>query len=364
MLPSESYKKFAVISMYSFVGIAVLYIIFRYLWGAILPFFVAYLFAECFRPVVRYSEKNEKFPKRFFVLFVVILAAVSIAFLIYAVMRRLVFEITSLLDGLKRTVELIRTDDVFAYETIEKINSFIPFFDVRERLWEMRSNLDDELLGMTLSLGERISGDVISFIKNAVAFIPKTLLNFAVIIIATYYFAIDRVKINCFFLSLFPRSVRRNLKKGKDALSETVGKYLHAYGLLFLITFGELLLAFLVLGIDYSFLLALLISIVDILPVLGTGTVLIPWALVMIFSGNYTLGTGLLIAYAVITVVRQVIEPKIIGKFIGISPLAALASMYIGLELMGIVGIFTFPIGAIILKRLIEYLRKEKGISA
>jgi sporulation integral membrane protein YtvI len=349
--------------MYCFVGVAILFIIFRYLWGALLPFLVSYLFAECFRPVVRYSERNERFPKRFFVLFVVILAAVSIAFLIYAVMRRLVFEVTSLLDGLKYTVELIRTDDVFAYEMIEKINSFIPFFDVRERLWEMRSNLDEELLGMALSFGEKLSGGIISFLKTAVAFIPKTILNFVVIIISTYYFAIDRVKINCFFLSLFPKSVRRNLKKGKDALSETAGKYLHAYGLLFLITFGELLLAFLVLGIDYSFLLAFLIAIVDILPVLGTGTVLIPWALVLIFSGSYTLGTGLLIAYAVITVVRQVIEPKIVGKFIGISPLAALASMYIGLELMGIVGIFTFPIGAIILKRLIEYFEREKGIS-
>jgi predicted PurR-regulated permease PerM len=86
--------------------------------------------------------------------------------------------------------------------------------------------------------------------------------------------------------------------------------------------------------------------------------VLVQWALVLIFSGSYTLGTGLLIAYAVITVVRQVIEPKIVWKFIGISPLAALASMYIGLELLGLLGLFLFPLSAIVLMRLLEAKQK------
>lgn len=359
MLPTEPYKKFAVITMYVAVALAVFYLVFRYLWGALLPFFIAYIFAECFRPVVRYSESHDRFPKRFFVLFVVVLVAIVLAFLVFAVVKRMLFEITSLGENLKSVVYQMRTDDGYAYDMIEKINSYVPFFDVRERLWEMRSNLDEELLSMTLSFGERVSGDILSFLGSIAAFVPKTLLSFAVIIISTYYFAVDRVRINCFFLSLFPKDVQKFLKKGKDALSETAGKYLNAYGLLFLITFSELLLSFLILGLDYSFILALLISIVDILPVLGTGTVLIPWAIVGLFAGNYTLGTGLLVTYAVITVVRQILEPKIVGKFIGLSPLASLASMYIGLELMGVIGIFIFPIGAIIIKRLISY--KEKN---
>lgn len=350
--------------MYFAVAIAVFYLVFRYLWGALLPFFIAYIFAECFRPVVRYSESHDRFPKRFFVLFVVILVAIVLAFLVYAVVKRVLFEITALGENLKNTIYLMRTDDGYASEMIEKINSYIPFFDVRERLWEMRSNLDEELLSMTLSFGERISGDILSFLGSIAAFVPKTLLSFAVIIISTYYFAVDRVRINCFFLSFFPKDIRRLLKKGRDALSETVGKYLNAYSLLFLITFSELLLSFFILGLDYSFISALLISIVDILPVLGTGTVLIPWAIIALLVGNYKLGTGLLITYAVITVVRQVLEPKIVGKFIGLSPLASLASMYIGLELMGVIGIFLFPIGAIIIKRLLVYITPEEKNTA
>jgi sporulation integral membrane protein YtvI len=191
-----------------------------------------------------------------------------------------------------------------------------------------------------------------------VSFLPNALFTTAVVIIATYYFAIDRVKINSFFLSLFPEKFRPVLKNTRDVLANTVGKYLRAYGLLFFITFGELLLAFIILGIDYSFILALVIALVDFLPVLGTGTVLIPWGIILIVMGNYGLGIGILVTYVIITVVRQVVEPKIVGKFIGLPPIAALASMYIGLNLMGLLGLFLFPLGAIVLMRVLEAKQK------
>ncbi|MBO5914488.1 MAG: sporulation integral membrane protein YtvI [Clostridia bacterium] len=362
MLPQEPYKRFAVITMYIAVSLTALYLIFNYLWSAILPFLVAYLLAECFRPIVKYSEKNKKFPKRSFVLFVVLLAAASVAGLIYAVSRQVVLEISSLARNIAKTVEQIRTDDAFAADFIDKLCGYVPFVDLRARLWEMRANLDTELWALAVSFGDKMSGGIVAFVGGAAAFFPKALLFAAAVIIATYYFAIDRVRINCFFLSLFPERMRPLIKSTRDSLAETVGKFLRAYGLLFLITFGELLLAFVIIGIDYAFVLALLISLVDVLPVLGTGTVLIPWGIIALISGNIATGIGILVAYAAITVVRQVIEPKIVGRFIGLSPLAALASMYIGLKLMGIFGLFALPLGAILAKRVIE-IRKEKRIT-
>lgn len=363
MLPQEPYKRFAVVTLYISVGIAAAYLIFNYLWSALLPFGVAYLFAECFRPIVKYSESHKKFPKRSFVLFVVLLATASLIGLIYAVSRQVVREITELAGIIGETVQLIRNDEGYAAEFIDKICGFIPFVDLRERLWQMRSNLDNELWSLAVSLGDKISGGIVSFVGSAAAFLPKSLLFAAVVIIATYYFAIDRVKINCFFLSLFPEKYRLMLKSTRDSLAETVGRFLRAYGLLFVITFFELLIAFMIMGIEYSFVLALVISLVDVLPVLGTGTVLIPWGIVALISGKIGIGIGILVTYAVITIVRQILEPKIVGKFIGISPLAALASMYIGLKLTGIVGLFVFPLGAILLKRILE-TRKEKNTVA
>ncbi len=354
MLPAEPYKKFAVITLYLAVAAAAIYLIFGYLWGAFLPFLVAYCFAEFFKPIVKYSETNKKFPKRCCVLFAVLLVMGTLFALLYALCYRLFTEISELFAFLKSTLSQIRTDDSFAAEAIEKIASMVPFLDIRDTLWEMRGNLDEELGSMLLTFGEKISGGLISLLGSAAGFIPNAFLTLAVVVIATYYFAVDRVKINCFFLSLFPKKVRPILKKAKDELATTAGSYLRAYGLLFAITFCELLIAFLLIGVDYAFVLALVIAIVDILPILGTGTVLIPWAALALLFGNYSRGIWLLLTYAAITVLRQIIEPKIVGKFIGLSPLATLASMFIGLKLMGLAGLIIFPLGAILLKRVLE----------
>lgn len=361
MLPQEFYKRFAVLTLYAAVAAAVVYLVFSYLWGVILPFLVAYVFAELFKPVVKYSETHSRFPKRTFVLAVVLLTAGALGMLVFAIGRQLITEISELSVSVKNMLSLIRSDDAYAARAIDKINSMVPFVDIRERLWDMRGNLEEELLGMLLSFGEKLSGGIITFLGKSAAFLPNALLTSAVVIIATYYFAVDRVKVNCFFLSLFPKKMRPMLKKAKDELSETVGKYLRAYGLLFVITFCELLAAFLLMDIEYALVLALVIAIIDILPVLGTGTVLVPWGLDSLLLGNYSRGTWLLVTYAAITVIRQVLEPKIVGKYIGLSPLAALASMYIGLKLMGLAGLVVFPLGAIVLKRAIELKNRNES---
>lgn len=362
MLPQEPYKKFAAITLYSAVAIALIYFIFNYLWSAILPFIISYIFAECFKPIVKYSEQNKKFPKKSFIIFMVILTFFAVFSLIYAILRQLFLEATQLSNTAKAMVEQINSDDIYAAEIIEKINKFVPFIDIRPRLWDIRSNMDEEIWSLIISFGDKISGVAFSFIGNAAKFIPNMLFTTVVIIVATYYFAVDRIKINCFFLSLFPKNIRKSLKSVKNLLSETVGKYLRAYGLLFLITFAQLLLLFWIMGINYAFILAIVIALVDILPVVGTGTVLIPWAVISFITENLSRGIWLLVGYGVIVVTRQVVEPKIVGKFIGLSPIAALASMYIGLKLIGIAGLFTFPIGAIILKKLLE--RKNNVIFA
>ena len=103
---------------------------------------------------------------------------------------------------------------------------------------------------------------------------------------------------------------------------------------------------------DYALLIALLTAIVDILPVLGTGTVRIPWAAAMLILGNFPLGIGLLILYAIITVVRQMLEPRVVGKQIGLYPLVTLVCMFVGTYLFGFVGLFGLPIIATVLVQL------------
>ena len=128
----------------------------------------------------------------------------------------------------------------------------------------------------------------------------------------------------------------------------SVFKLIKGYAILMLMTFLELLAGFLILRVKYALLLSLLIAVVDILPVLGTGTVLIPWGIAGLILKNTALGIGILVLYAVITVIRNFAEPKIIGKQIGINPLFTLLSMFIGIKLLGFAGVIIFPTALIV----------------
>jgi predicted PurR-regulated permease PerM len=127
---------------------------------------------------------------------------------------------------------------------------------------------------------------------------------------------------------------------------------LKGYTIVILITFTELFIGFLILRIEYAAILALLIAVVDILPVLGTGVVLIPWALVDFAIGKPVIGVGILILYLVITLIRNVIEPKIIGEQVGLPPVVTLIAMYGGLKLFGFTGLWGLPVILIVLVNL------------
>ena len=128
--------------------------------------------------------------------------------------------------------------------------------------------------------------------------------------------------------------------------------FLKAQAILSLVTFIMAVIGLSILDVRFAVLLSLLIVIVDILPILGTGSVLVPWAVIALIQDNNFLGFGLIILFLVITVVRRVIEPKVYSSSLGISPLASLISMYVGFKLLGIAGIFIGPIIVIIFETL------------
>jgi sporulation integral membrane protein YtvI len=142
------------------------------------------------------------------------------------------------------------------------------------------------------------------------------------------------------------------LFKIKDNGIDVLFKFAKAYALLLGLTFVELSIGLALLRVHYAILWAALIALVDILPVLGTGTVLIPWAVVNLILGNYPLGVGLLVLYGIITVVRQSLEPRVVGKQIGLYPLVTLVCMFLGSYLFGFVGLFALPIAVTVLVQL------------
>ena len=188
--------------------------------------------------------------------------------------------------------------------------------------------------------------------------IPSILIGVLLFIIAACFMTAGYDGIVGFIKNQLTPQKRRTLSKTKQIVFSSMGKLVKSYALIMLITFAEMSIGLSVLKVigayksGYIFIIAIITAIVDILPVLGTGTVVIPWAVFSLINGSYGLGIGLIVIYACITVIRQIIEPKIVASNLGIPPIVSIMGMYIGLQLFGFIGIFIMPIVITVLKVL------------
>jgi len=197
-----------------------------------------------------------------------------------------------------------------------------------------------------------LSSAVVSLIAAVASALPSVSVFIIVFVVSCFYFMLEFEGINRFIVAQLPEKWRAVTDRLSKQTGKTVLHLAKAYFTLMTLTFIELSLALLILNIDYAVTLALIISVIDLMPVLGVGTALIPWAVVELIIGNYALGIGLLISYVIILIVRQIVEPRIVGKHIGLHPLITLISMYAGLKIFGAVGLFLLPMLVMFLKYL------------
>ena len=141
----------------------------------------------------------------------------------------------------------------------------------------------------------------------------------------------------------------------KEYVVGTLWVCIRSYALIMSITFVELSILLTLVGVNHPVLVAFGTACFDILPVLGTGGIMIPWALITLLQGNLFLGLKLLGVYVIVTVVRNIIEPKIVGSQLGLHPVVTLCSMFVGVQLFGVIGLFGFPIGLSLLRYLNDH---------
>ena len=201
---------------------------------------------------------------------------------------------------------------------------------------------------MLLSFATNLTQSLVPYI----AAIPAFLIHFLVYLIALFLICLDLPQLKQGMRRYLSERTEQRLGMVVAQLSKAGIGFLKAQFLLSLITFFLALSGLFVLGVDYAALMALVIVVVDILPILGTGSVLVPWGLISMANGNNTLGIGLIVLFVVITVVRRIIEPKVFSTNLGISPLAALVSVYLGFQLLGFIGLFVGPVVVILVEAL------------
>ncbi len=227
------------------------------------------------------------------------------------------------------------------------------------------SPLRDKLPEIAMDVMEQAATRLPALLAGAVSAVPQLAVGSVVFVLACFYFCRDFHHLNRRVLCLFDRRISRLISEFKNQLLVTCANYCKAYLFLLVLSFTQLYLGLTLLGVKYAFSLALLIAVVDILPVLGMGVVVIPWGIWCLLSGNYPLGIGLLVLFALMSVVRQVAEPKVVGDFIGLHPLVSLLCVCVGLRFLGVAGMFVVPMLVIILKNMNKsgHLRLSSGKS-
>lgn len=322
----------------------------------ILPFILAYFFASLIEPIVKFIEKKLHIPRKIGSVFSIFVVLGSVLSLLGFVVYRLVKEIENVYLNLEINMDGVTT---FFNSLVEKINGIyirLPQ-EVTDIFRKAVQNLANELQNL-LEKVVNIAQVSIQFALN----LPQVIIFIFVTILATYFMSSDKNAILKFLEKQIPSNwVRRTRGISNNVFSAMFG-WLRAQLIIMTITFTELTIGLLIIGIENSLLLALIIAVIDILPVLGAGTVLVPWAIINLILGNTKLGLSLFLLYVIILFVRQLIEPKIVGQQIGVHPLLTLFGMYIGLKAFGVAGMILGPLTVVLLKHVIMGLIKTDSL--
>ncbi len=334
---------------------------FRYLFKYAVPFLIAWGIAYLIYPLACKISGRTKISRKFcsFVLLLVLL--IVILSLIFLLVNRLFYELQNLLEYLNDNSNVIAEYFQKAFDFVFTLGERLPIINRlgdAELVEAVTENINMFISGVWQNLINGLSSAVPDFATGVVTALPSIVLVSIVTLVACFYFAVDIEYLNNKISNFLPDSFMESVKILKSKISFGLKRYFKAYLIIFIITFCELFVGFLILGVDYAFVLAILISFVDFLPVLGTPAVLIPWGIVLILMKKYFMGIGILVLMAIIMVVRQVIEPKILGKNLGVHPLVTLITLYVGFELFGLLGMIFLPILVLVLFSKGE---KERG---
>lgn len=357
-------RDFLIDLVYVMAIIGLVYVFFKYCFVIAAPFLLSFFFAVILqRPLGWLDKKTKNKMHSFWSIVLVLLCVAIILGPVISVIATLFREIGNFISFLGEQLNDLPTFLVTLQNEILKAIKFLPdsiYTSVSENITQFFGNLindfDVSKLGINMSsitsgLSNGISG-VYSVVKN----IPSILISVVIGVIAWILFTKDYKKVVKFIKLQLPDKHKNLLSETKKIFSSTILKMCRAYGLIMFITFCENFLGLTILNLigvmknSYVFVIAICIAVFDILPVAGSGGILIPWSLIALVSGNVGQCVGLLILYAVITVIRQYIEPKIVGDSLGVNPLVTLAGLYFGLKLFGFMGMFIVPICVMTLK--------------
>ena len=308
-----------------------------------LPLLVGWLIAQIANPLVRFLERRVKLVRRHGSMLIIIAALAIVIGLFYGAGLLVYREMGSFLADAPEIYQSVIAEIENALQNGRKLAEYFPQ-NLQPPLLAFSDNLD----GLFGKLVSRAAEPTVQIAGHVAKSIPNLLVNMVIIILSSYLFLADRESIMRWLKEHLPAFVFRYIEYMKRDAKGLIGGYFLAQFRIMCVVALILAAGFLVLGVRYGVLLAFLTAILDFLPIFGTGTVLFPWAVVKLFAGEYAYATGLILLYILTQVVRQIIQPKIVGESMGLPPLMTLFLLYLGFKLRGLTGmILAVPVGLV-----------------
>lgn len=311
----------------------------RFLLPLCFPFLLGAALALAAEPLVRLLHRQMGIPR-----LISVGIGVSVAFLLLCTVflllcAFLIREIGALAGFLPDVTVTLQSGISLLRENLTVLSHHAP-----ESIQPLLQENVDSLFSSSSTLIEQTLRYILGFTGNLLSHIPNSALSLATAILSAFMISAKLPRIRKALRRRIPKErlqmLRKTLHKMKAAISGWFAAQVKLMGITFLILLG----GFLLLRISHPFLYAAGVSVVDALPVLGTGTILIPWAIVLLIQGSHAQALGLAGVYVTVSLVRSMLEPKLVGRHLGLDPLVTLAALYAGFRLWGIGGMLLAPL--------------------
>jgi len=320
------------------------------------PFLIGWLIAMMIEPFVNWLEKR-KIPRWISASLILIGIFGLIFTLVFFIIAEIVIELTHLADLIpnffnqaqKIFVDTFTKENTNIHRLIQALQTYL------EKNPDHQKQIIDSIRDNASILAKKGTTMITEFLTSIGQFLsdlPFLLTVLIFIILASFFISLDWPNLKKNFIFLIPERAKNTLGIVLKDLKKALFGFIRAQLILISITAMIVLIGLLILKIPYAITIAFLIGIVDLLPYLGVGAVLVPWILYLFFTGNVELGIGLSIMYAIIVVVRQLLEPKLLSSNVGLDPLLTLIALFVGLKLIGFLGIILGPVVVVILLAL------------
>ena len=334
----ERCKKFLLYLFSAAAAAGLFYLVFRYLFWWVLPFLLALGVAAAVEPVVAYLRVHLRFRRSFSALLLTLVLLFLLGGLLSLLGTTLANQAYALLKKapllLERVPQLL---DAF-FARLDGYSAAFPQW-LRDSLYGavMQALSDAE------SFFSDLTGRFLSFLGSFAAALPRRVLSGATTVLAVYFTIASYPTLCRMLKARLSGKTIRSLRLFRSGVTQSLSRYLRAELTISFLTFLQLLLGFFLMRQDYALLLAFLITLLDALPVFGTGTALVPWALLSLLFSSVPKAIALLALYLCTLLVRNVLEPKLLASQAGLPPVASLFAMYLGFCTFGVAGMIAFP---------------------